>query len=294
MTTITNPLSHGWRGLINIFSLIKFSHTIFALPFALSSMLVAASGIPPLRTILFIIIGMVAGRTAGIAFNRYLDAEIDAKNPRTALREIPRGVISKRFALILSFTSSAMLLLVAFQLNSLCFYLSPLALFLLYFYSFTKRLTDWSHLFVGLVLGITPIASWIAVTGSWSWIPFILGLGVTFWVAGFDIIYATQDEEFDRREGLHSLVVRLGLPKALWIARLFHGLTLLSFIAFGYLVLDTTALPYWLALSLCGFLLFYEHRLVKPTDLSHVNAAFFNMNGTIAIIFFAGVAVSIL
>ncbi len=276
----------------HIFSLIKFSHTIFALPFALASMLVASNGFPPLRTVLLILACMVTARTTGMAFNRYADAAIDARNPRTAIREIPRGIVSRRFALLLSLISATLFLLFASQLNRLCLLLSPIALFFLFFYSYTKRFTFLSHLFVGLVLGIAPVAAWVAVTGEWALQPILLGLGVLFWVAGFDIIYATLDEHFDKKEGLHSLVARYGIRKALLVSRLFHLLTILFFAGFGWVVNAGPA--YWLGLLVTAGLLFYEQRLVKPDDLSRVNAAFFTMNGYVSMAFLAGVALSVL
>ncbi len=284
--------------LKNILSLIKFSHTIFALPFALSAMLVAAQGLPSggqglpsLRTFLLILICMVSGRTAAMAFNRYLDAELDAKNPRTAIREIPKGIIKKKTALSLAVYAGILFAIAAGFINTLCMLLSPFALFLLFFYSYTKRFTDFSHLFLGLALGLAPVGAWIAVTGSFALSPILLGLGVTLWVAGFDIIYATQDLEFDRKEGLHSLAVRFGIPKALIASRIFHLATLGCWFLFGFLI--QAAWPFYLALSLCTFLIGYEHRLIKPNDFSKVNAAFFNMNGYISIVFLAGVVLSI-
>ena len=278
--------------LKDLLSLIKFSHTIFALPFALSAMLVAADGLPPLRTFLLILVCMVSARTAAMAFNRYLDAELDARNPRTANREIPRGIIKKNNALNLAVGSAVGFAIAAGLINALTMLLAPFAIFVLFFYSYAKRFTDFSHLILGLALGLAPIAAWIAVTGSLALVPLLLGLGVTLWVAGFDIIYATQDYEFDKRERLHSLVVRLGIPRALWTARLFHLTALLIWILFGILV--QAILPYYLGLALCAALLVYEHRLIHPNDLSRVNAAFFNVNGYISIVFLAGVALSIL
>lgn len=279
------------KKISSVFSLIKFSHSIFALPFALSAMLVAAHGFPSLKVICLIIACMVSGRTAAMSFNRYLDAEIDAKNPRTASREIPQGIISSRFALTLSIVSSIFLVLFSALINRLCLFLSPIALFFIYFYSFTKRFTSISHLFLGLVLGITPTAAWIAVTGEFAKPPILLGIGVLFWVAGFDIIYATQDHEFDLKAGLHSLVVQLGIRRALWVSRLFHLLTLLCFLYFGILI--GGGLAYWLAITIAAALLVSEHRLVRADDLSHVNAAFFNMNGYLSLVFLAGVILTV-
>lgn len=278
--------------LKDIFSLIKFSHTVFALPFAFSAMLVAARGLPSPPLILLILICMVSARTAAMAFNRYLDADLDAQNPRTANREIPRGAVKRRTALLLAVNSAVVFALAAGLINNLCMMLAPLAIFILFFYSYTKRFTDFSHLFLGLALGIAPLGAWIAVTGRFALSPILLGLGVTLWVAGFDIIYATQDLEFDRKAGLRSLVVRLGISRALWVSRLFHLVTLLLLYLFGRL--SSLGAPFFAALGLCTLLLFHEHQLVRPNDLSRVNAAFFNMNGYLSVVFLAGVATSVL
>lgn len=271
--------------------LLKISHTIFALPFALSAMLAAAGGLPSPRLTLLIILAMFLARNAGMSFNRYLDADIDAKNPRTAARHIPRGVFSKGFVLWFSIVNAFFFSATTFFINAPCFALSPVALLLLYGYSTTKRFTALSHLFLGLVLGASPVAGWLAVRGSFDPPPVFLGLAVLFWVAGFDILYATQDHDFDRREGLHSAVVSLGVSKALLLARSSHALTVLLLFVFGmglYL-----SWPYFAGLVLVAALLIYEHSLVSAQDLSRVNSAFFNVNGFISLLFLAGVALSI-
>lgn len=267
--------------------MLKISHTIFALPFALASMLVAAGGWPPWRLVGLIILAMFLARNAGMAFNRYLDADIDAKNPRTATRHVPQGLLSKRFVLAFSLINAAAFIVVSGLINPLCLALSPVALLLLFSYSFMKRLTDFSHIVLGLVLGSSPIAAWAAVRGNLSWEPFLLGLGVLFWVAGFDVIYATQDYDYDRNAKLHSLVVRLGIGKALLLARAFHLMTLAFFVAFGLLL--NLSWVYLVCLTVIAGLLAYEHSLVSEKDLSRVNAAFFNVNGFISLLFFAGV-----
>lgn len=267
--------------------LVKISHTVFALPFALASMLVAAEGLPTFRLFALVVLAMFFARTAGMAFNRYLDADIDARNPRTADRHIPRGVFSKPFVLGFSLINAALFVAVSWALNPLCFRLSPIALSLLFGYSFMKRLTSFSHLFLGLVLGASPLATWIAVRGSISYEPFLLGGAVVFWVAGFDLIYATQDYDFDRSEGLHSLAVRCGIGGALWLARLFHVVTLVLFFLFGHAL--GFEFGYHLSLFLIATLLAYEHSLVSAKDLSRVNAAFFNVNGFISLIYLSGV-----
>ncbi len=279
------------KRLADIGELVKFSHSIFALPFALSSAWVASGGFPPIRTLIWLLIAMVSARTSAMAFNRILDADIDAKNPRTAGRHIPQGLLSRRFVGLLTLASAAVFILAAGMLNRFCLLLSPLALAILFFYSFTKRFTHWSHLFLGLALGMSAPAAWIAVSGGLQATPLVLGLAVLLWVAGFDIIYATQDAEFDQQEGLHSLVVRLGVAKSLQIARLFHGVTVGLLILFG--TMAGLGLLYTLALVLVSLLLIYEHSLVKANNLSRVNAAFFNVNGLISLLFLAGVVLDV-
>lgn len=267
--------------------MLKVSHTVFALPFAFASMLVAAGGWPSWRLVGLIVLAMFTARNAGMAFNRYLDASIDAKNPRTASRHVPRGIFSRPFVLAFSLANAVLFVAVAGLINPLCLKLSPVALLLLFSYSAMKRFTNLSHLVLGLTLGSSPVAAWAAVRGTLTWEPFVLGAAVIFWVAGFDIIYATQDYEFDKKEGLHSLVVTLGIGKALILSRVFHLLTLTLFAAFGYLL--HLGIAYAVCLALIAALLAYEHSLVKADDLSRVNAAFFNVNGFISLLFLIGV-----
>lgn len=280
-----------FRKVLQIAEMVKFSHSVFALPFALASMLIASQGLPPARLVLLIVLAMVVLRNAGMSFNRYIDAPFDAKNPRTSSRHIPQGLLSRKFVLAFSLVNAGLFILITSQINSLCFYLSFAAVGIVYLYSLTKRFTDWSHLVLGLVLGISPAAAWIAVTNRIDLPPILLGLAVIFWVAGFDIIYATQDYEFDRSARLHSLVVRLGIGRSLIVSRIFHFLTLVFLFFFGR-TLDFGGI-YYLTLSLVSFLFFYEHSLVSPKDLSRVNAAFFNVNGFISILFLAGVTLSL-
>jgi len=268
--------------------MLKVSHTIFALPFAFASMLVAAGGLPSLTLVGWIVLAMFTARNAGMAFNRSLDAAIDARNPRTASRHIPRGIFSRTFVLAFSLVNAALFVLVAGLINPLCLKLSPVALLLLFSYSAMKRFTSLSHLVLGLTLGASPVATWAAVRGSLSWEPFVLGGAVIFWVAGFDIIYATQDYEFDEREGLHSLVVALGIRKALLLSRFFHVVTLLLFAVFGRIL--HLGSVYAACLAVIAVLLTYEHSLVRTNDLSRVNAAFFNVNGFISLLYLVGVA----
>lgn len=269
------------------FELIKFSHSIFALPFALGAMVVAAKGWPDTKTFLLILGAMVTARSAAMAFNRLADAKIDAKNPRTQKRHLPRGILSKRFVIFFTLTCIVLFLTICYWINSLAFILSPFLLFFLLSYSFSKRFSWLTHLWLGTTLGLSPLGAWIAVTGKWPWPVLSLGLAVTFWVAGFDIIYAAQDFEFDRKEGIYSMVARFGIEKALWISRFFHLLSFLLLLAFGFQ--NKLGVIYFITIILIGLGLLYEQNLVKPNDLSKVNAAFFNTNGMISLLFFLGI-----
>jgi len=278
-----------WKRLRLTLEMIKFEHSVFALPFALTGALLAfRESHFDLRgfgyKLLWIVVAMVGARSAAMAFNRILDARIDARNPRTRMRHIPAGILSARFAWGFTAMSVLVFLLAARALNPLCLKLAPLAIAVLFFYSFTKRFTTFSHLILGFSLGIAPAAAWIAVRGSLD--PRILWLtaAVTFWTAGFDIIYSCQDYEFDSRTGLFSLPRRFGMAGALWIARIFHVvmiacLVLLS-VSFGLGLLS------WLGIAAIVALLLYEHSLVKANDLSRVNAAFFTVNGYVSVLFF--------
>jgi 4-hydroxybenzoate polyprenyltransferase len=272
--------------------MIKWEHSIFALPFALCGAMLAASGLPTPHQLLWIVIAMLAARSAAMAFNRLADASIDAANPRTSARALPAGQLSPAFVATFVIISCAIFIFAAAQLNRLTLWLSPAALAVLLLYSYTKRFTRWSHLVLGFALGIAPAAAWIAVRGSLDPRILILTAAVTFWVAGFDILYACQDFDFDRHAGLHSIPRHLGIPHALWIARAFHLIMLLLLIAmipaFGLGKLAITGVA---AVTL---LLAYEHSLVKPNDLSKLNAAFFTMNGIISVVFATCVAADIL
>lgn len=277
--------------------MIKFEHSLFALPFALTGALLAIreSGLPGSALawkLGWIVAAMVGARSAAMAFNRILDAEIDARNPRTRTRHLPTGLLSKTFAWGFVAVSSAVFLLAARALNPLCFRLAPLALAFIFFYSYTKRFTSLSHLMLGLSLGIAPAAAWIAVCGSLDWRILWLTIAVTFWTAGFDVIYACQDCEFDLREGLYSYPRKFGIATALRISRLFHLAMLVSLFA---LVWSFRLGPLSLAgVAAIALLLVYEHRLVKPDDLSRVNAAFFIVNGYVSVLFFLFWAADIL
>jgi len=286
-----------WKRLRLTLDMIKFEHSVFALPFALTGALLAfresrfnAAGFA--YKLLWIAIAMVGARSAAMAFNRILDADIDARNPRTRLRHIPAGILSVRFAWGFVIASALVFVFAAGELNPLCFRLAPAALAIVFFYSFTKRFTSFSHLVLGFALGVAPAAAWIAIRGTLD--PRILWLtaAVTFWTAGFDVIYACQDYEFDSVEGLFSLPRRLGIAGALRVARLLHMLMIACLLALVY----SLGLG---ALSLAGVaavtgLLIYEHSLVKATDLSRVDAAFFTMNGYVSMLFFVFWAADVL
>jgi len=270
--------------------MIKFEHSVFALPFALTGALLAwrSQGFPrdgALEKLAWIVLAMVTARSAAMAFNRLLDAEIDAANPRTKGREIPSGKLSKRFTWGFLFVMSFAFVFAAAALGPLCFYLSLPALVIVFFYSFTKRFTSFSHLVLGFALGVAPAAAWIAVTGSLAPRILLLTAAVTFWTAGFDVIYACQDVAFDRSAGLYSLPQRLGVARALLLARALHAAMLLCLAllvnSFGLGALA------WAGIAAVAALLLYEHTLVKPHDLSKVNAAFFTVNGYVSVLFFA-------
>lgn len=267
--------------------MIKFEHSVFALPFALTGALLAARatahGWPTLRQILWIIVAMVAARSAAMTLNRIADLRYDKENPRTKLRALATGALSVSFAWAFTVAAVALFFVAAWQLNPLALQLAPLALAILFFYSYTKRFTHWSHLFLGFALGISPAAAWIAITGSLDWRMLILCAAVTLWVGGFDVLYACQDVEFDKEAGLYSVPKRFGIASALWIARLMHVgvVILLSWLAASF----GLPWPAWAGIVVVGALLAYEHSLVKADDLSKLNAAFFTVNGYISILF---------
>lgn len=272
------------RNLQVTLEMIKWEHSIFALPFALCGAMLAANGLPSLHQLVWIIVAMVAARSAAMAFNRLADAAIDAANPRTRTRALPAGQLTPAFVATFVVVASAVFILAAGELNRLALWLSPVALAVLLLYSYTKRFTRWSHLVLGFALGIAPAAAWIAVRGSLD--PRILWLtaAVMFWVGGFDILYACQDFEFDRQTGLHSIPGFLGIRRALWMARGFHIIMLLLLVA----LLWSFGLG-WIAVVgvvVVAALLGYEHSLVSSQDLSKLNAAFFTMNGVISVLFF--------
>ncbi|HQR46692.1 MAG TPA: UbiA-like polyprenyltransferase [Thermoanaerobaculia bacterium] len=273
-------------------SMIRFAHTVFAMPFALLAAVLAARGVPPLATLFWILVAMVGARSAAMSFNRIADREVDARNPRTAARELPSGVLSLRFAVLFCAASAGLFVFAAAQLNRLCLLLSPVALAVVLGYSLTKRFTALSHLVLGLSLAIAPVGAWIAVTGSFALLPVVLALAVVFWVAGFDVIYSLQDEAFDREQGLQSLPARLGNRRALLVSALFHAAALaLLYAAFA---LADGGLLFGLGVVLAGAFLVRQHAIVKPGDLSRVDAAFFTANGWLSIVLFACGAADVL
>ena len=268
--------------------MIKWEHSIFALPFALCGAMLAAGGFPTVHQLAWIIIAMVAARSAAMAFNRWADASIDAANPRTSARALPAGHLSPAFVVTFVVVSSALFILAASQLNRMTLWLSPVALAVLLLYSYTKRFTRWSHLVLGFALGIAPAAAWIAVRGSLDPRILLLTAAVTFWVGGFDVLYACQDFQFDRQAGLHSIPRYLGVQRALWVARAFHMIMLALLVAllwsFGLGKLAVAGV------AVVAALLAYEHSLVSADDLTKLNAAFFTLNGVISVLFFVFVA----
>jgi 4-hydroxybenzoate polyprenyltransferase len=265
-----------------ILEMIKIQHTVFALPFAFMGALLAARGLPTAWQVFFILLAMVGARSAAMAFNRLADAEVDAQNPRTADRALPRGLVSKGFTLGFIGASSLLFFFAAAQLNPLSLALSPFALTVVLGYSYAKRFTWASHLILGAALGIAPVAGWIAVRGDVAATPLVLGLSVICWVAGFDILYSLQDEEFDRQTGLHSLPVRLGRAGAMALARRLHLVASLGFLLTGWIA--GLGWLYYLAAAAAGLLLWWEHRLLSPQDLSRLNQAFFTLNGTVSLV----------
>jgi len=265
--------------------MIRFSHSVFALPFALLALVLAGEGLPSLRTLGLVLVAMIAARSAAMAFNRIVDRRFDATNPRTATRHLVTGSLSVPFAWGFTAVSIAIFVGAAALLNSTALALSPAVLVVLLGYSYLKRFTTAAHLGVGLALGLSPLGAWVAGAGGLVGdlrVPLLLGAAVVLWVSGFDVIYACQDAEVDRREGLHSLPARLGVAGALQVAAWLHLLAVVSFV----LVAPVAGLrwPYLCAVGVASSLLLYEHTIVTPTDLSKVNVAFFNVNGLLALL----------
>jgi 4-hydroxybenzoate polyprenyltransferase len=260
--------------------MIKIEHTLFALPFAFLGALLAARGLPTLRQTFWILVAMVGARSAAMAFNRLVDRDYDARNPRTKMRALPAGLVSVRFVTGFTAVMSLLLVLAAGMLNPLALALSPVALLVVFFYSLTKRFTAWSHAFLGVALAIAPVGAWVAVAGSFAGTPLLLGAAVVCWLVGFDTIYALQDVEFDRSAGLHSLPVRFGPVRALWIGRAFHALMIAFLVGVG--VSAELGAWYYVGVVLAAVLIFAEHALIRPDDLKRLNIAFFNINSIVS------------
>jgi 4-hydroxybenzoate polyprenyltransferase len=270
-----------------VLEMIKFEHSVFALPFALTGALLAARatrhGWPTLRQVLWIVVAMIAARSAAMTVNRIADLRYDRENPRTSRRALPTGALTLQFVWLFTIVAVAVFLIAAWQLNSLALKLAPLAIAILFFYSYTKRFTNWSHLFLGFALGISPAAAWIAITGGLDPRMLILCAAVTLWVGGFDVLYACQDIEYDKSAGLFSVPKKFGIANALLIARAMHigVIALLGWLAFSF----GLPWPAWAGIAVVASLLTYEHSLVKPDDLSKLDAAFFTVNGYISMLF---------
>jgi len=271
------------RSIGTTLEMIKWEHSVLTLPFGLTGAVLAARGVPSLHTSIWIVVALVAGRAAAMAFNRLADAAIDAANPRTRIRALPTGKLTRAFVAWFVIAASLVLIYAAWQLNRLAFYLSPLALAILFLYSFTKRFTRWTHLVLGVAMGVAPAAAWIAVRGSFDPRILILTGAVVFWGAGFDILYSCQDFEFDCNANIFSVPKAFGIRSALGIARLFHVITvmLLAWMVPAF-ALGRIAI---VGVAFVALLLIYEHSLVKHDDLSRVNAAFFTMNGLVSMAF---------
>jgi len=268
------------RKLQILLEMIKIEHTVFALPFAFMGALLGTRGLPSGPQAFYILLAMVGARSAAMAFNRLIDARVDAANPRTADRALPRGLISRRATIVFIAASSLLFWWAASRLNPLCRTLAPFALMVVFFYSYTKRFTWAAHFFLGAALGLAPLGGWIAVRGEVGLVPLVLGGAVLLWVAGFDILYSLQDKDFDRRAGLFSLPARRGAVEALRIARLLHAAAALGWV-------------YWGALGLTAGLLVWEHRLISPADLSRLQQAFFTLNGLIGLLLGLATLVSV-
>ena len=264
--------------------MIKFEHTIFALPFAYIGAFLGAQGLPTLYDFFWITLAMVGARTAAMSLNRLLDRHIDAENPRTAGRAIPAGLISVKEVWVYTILSFALLIISSLMLNMLAVKLMPIAVFFLVIYSYMKRISWTCHLVLGIAIGLAPMGSWVAVTGTLELPALLMGLAVATWVAGFDVVYACQDYKYDKEKGLHSIPSRFGIPSALIIAKVLHILAVIFLASVGLSL--NLGLFYWVGVLIAALILVYEHRIVNPRDLSKINIAFFNMNGILSVIVF--------
>jgi len=283
--------------LRNYARLVRFSHTVFALPFALASVALAWPTHPvTLRTFAWILLAMVGARTAAMGFNRLVDRKFDALNPRTQEWELPQHIVTVKEAVLVTLAASLLFVVAAYQLNRVCFILSPVALGILFFYSLTKRFTWTSHLFLGVALSLAPVGAWLAISDSpidleELKIPFFLGVAVLFWLAGFDIIYSLQDREFDVRQELKSIPVRFGVAGALRLSAFFHVCTAVFLVLVG--LAAQSGIAYWLGFAAVAAILFWEHRIVTPTDLSRINRAFFDLNAYVSIGYLLAIVIDV-
>ncbi|MDI6689697.1 MAG: UbiA-like polyprenyltransferase [Actinomycetota bacterium] len=283
--------SMGLNKISLFFQTIKFEHTVFALPFAYMSAFLAVEGIPAFRDFFWITMAMVGARTLAMSLNRLIDKEIDARNPRTSQRALPRGLLSTREMVLFSLISFFVFMMAVYELAPLCRYLWPLVIIPFVVYPYTKRFTWTSHFLLGLCLGLAPLGAWVAIRNGLSLVPILLGLAVCFWVAGFDIIYSCQDVRVDREQGLYSIPARFGIKKGLQVTALLHVLTVIFLIGVGLSM--GAGIFYYLGVTVVAFLLAYENRLVSPDDLSRVNEAFFTTNGFISILMFVFTVLSL-
>ena len=287
MSTATKPLEK----LKTYLEFVKFEHTIFALPFAYAGMLFAAKGFPGWEKFILITVAMASARTSAMALNRVIDAAMDARNPRTAMRHVPRGAVKPLEGVLLAIVSLAILTFSAARLGSLPLTLLPIAVIFLVLYPYTKRFTWLCHVWLGITDGAAAVGGWIAITGSFSPAAWLLWFVVIFWMIGLDVIYATQDYDFDKQNGVFSIPQRFGIPVSLEIAKISHAIMWILLIAVGFAVGSTY--PYYIAVAIMGGILFYEHRIVKADDLARVNEAFFNANSWLALTMLAGVILDV-
>ncbi|HEV8631574.1 MAG TPA: UbiA-like polyprenyltransferase [Thermoanaerobaculia bacterium] len=279
--------------LRTVLEMIKIEHTLFALPFAFLGMMLAAGGLPPWRTVFWITVAMVGARSAAMAFNRLADRRLDAANPRTATRALPQGALTPGFVAAFVVAAASLLVVAAWQLNPLALALSPVALAVVFLYSYTKRFTALCHLVLGLALAGAPLGAWIAVRGDVATAPLVLGGAVLLWVAGFDVLYGLQDVDFDRRSGLFSIPARLGVRPALWLSAVFHAGTLLLLALLPRVYAPGLGIAYWVGVAGCAALLLWQHWVVRPADLARLDAAFFTANGALAVWLLAATAVDL-
>jgi 4-hydroxybenzoate polyprenyltransferase len=280
------------RSLSTVLEMIKFEHTLFALPFAFLGMVLAARGWPAWMTVLWIVVAMIGARSAAMGFNRLVDRKIDAANPRTAKRALPAGLVTSQWVALFVAASAAVLVLASWELNRMAFYLSPVALGILFLYSYTKRFTWASHLVLGLALAGAPLGAWIAVRGDVTATPVLLAACVLLWVAGFDVLYALQDLDFDRRSGLFSVPARFGVVGSLWISAVLHAV-MLGLLALLPRIYPGLGIGFWAGWTGCLALIGWQHWVVRPNDLTRLNAAFFTANGALSVWLFAATALDV-